>query len=103
MSYAYFGLWCLLSVIVIFTQLRWAWSNYPVTKGWFFARFGTAFLNGIVLGIWLFRKDYDGFQLVIAMLLCGLAIALLFTFIFRYNLQRVIPKRYPSQNGDVKR
>lgn len=103
MNYMLFSLWFLLGAMVIYSQLRWARGNYPATPKWFFIRFGSAFLNGAILGLWLFHKDYQDMQLAIAILLCGFAIGLLFTFVFRYNLQRVIPKQHLSVDEATQR
>jgi predicted permease len=91
-----FILWLLSIGVGIYVQLRYAWTNYPKSWKWLSLRFGSSFLNGAVLGILLFTQDYHGSQLAIAVLLCGLAFGILFTFGFRYNLQRVIPKQDTS-------
>ena len=87
------------SALILYVQLRWAWANYPESRKWLFLRFGSSFLGGAILGLFLFNWDYHGLRLVIAVLLSGLVFGILFTFGFRYNLQRVIPKRDTSDGN----
>ena len=98
MTLLLFVLWLATGGLTIYTQLRWAWANYPASRNWFILRFGSSFLCGAVLGVLLFRQDYHGLQLITAIGLSGLFCGTVFTFLFRYNLQRLIPKRDVSNS-----
>lgn len=85
--------WLLLGGLSILIQLRFAWANYPKGHSWLLLRFGSAFLCGAVLGILLFSDEYKGAQLIIAVLLTGVAFGILFAFVVLQNIKRLIPKR----------
>jgi hypothetical protein len=93
MTLPLFILWLVTGGIAVYTQLRWAWANYPASRNWFILRFGSSFLCGAMLGVFLFHQDYHGFHLMMAIMLSGLGGGILFTFGSRRDLQRVIPKR----------
>lgn len=93
-------LWLLSGGLFLYIQLRYAWANYPQSRKWLSLRFGSSFLNGISLGIFLFHREYDGSRLVMSVLLSGLGCAILLTFGFNYNIQNVIPKKDSSHNHD---
>ena len=90
----------ILSSLIIYVQLRWAWANYPKSSKWLLLRFGSSFLSGALLGLFLFYRDYHGIELLIAMLISGFVFGILFTYVFSYNLQHLIPKQNKSDDDN---
>lgn len=81
------------TVLIVYPQLQWAYANYPESRPWLFIRFGSAFLGGTIIGLLLFYREYYGVQLVIAVILCGLAFGVLFTVLSRGKLQELFSKQ----------
>jgi len=98
MTFSLFLLWLLSGGLFLYVQLRYAWANYPTSRKWLGFRFGSSFLNGILLGVILFYPEYEGIRLLVSILLSGIGCALLFTFGFNYNIQHVIPKEEPPRS-----
>ena len=81
------------SILMVFPQIQYARANYPRSRRWLLYRFGSSFLGGLLLGLLLFYWDYGGIQLLAWIMLPGLVSGIFLTFIFPYNMRRVIPKR----------
>ena len=96
-----FVLWLLSGGIAVYIPLKHAWMNYPESLGWLFARFGSAFINGAIWGIWLFRHEFYGIQLIAICFLNGIAIGILLTFISQARIRRLIPRREVPKEDSV--
>jgi len=81
------------TVLIVYPQLRWAYANYPESRLWLLIRFGSAFLGGAIIGAFLFYQGYHDSKLAIAVMLCGLAFGILFTFLSKGKLQELIAKQ----------
>ena len=92
--------WLISGGLIISIQLRYAWANYPDTTEWFLLRFGSSFISGILIGIVVFYRNFHGAWFVIPVLLSGFAFGIGYTFVFRHNLQNLIPKRDPSEKEE---
>ena len=92
--YLTLALGILLGGLGIYLEIRYAWANYPGTRGWRLLLFlvffgaGASFATVIVIGTSEVLMAKAVF--VTAM---GCAFGLLFTFAFPRNVQHVIPKR----------
>jgi len=86
-----FILWLISGGVGIYIQIRHAWANYPGSPTWFIARFGSTFLNGVLLGTLLFLRDIGGLRLVIVAILCGVVFGTLFTWLSPHKLKELIP------------
>ena len=86
----------ILGSLIAYVQLSWAWANYPKSSKWLFLRFGSSFLSGALLGLFLFYRDFYGIELVLAVLMTSFGSGIIFTYGFAYNMQHLIPKQNKS-------
>ena len=93
MTWFLFLFWVISIVVGTYMQIRFAQSNYPRTRKWLALRLSLTFAEGAILGLFLFHQDYKGITLTIAVVLSGMAISLLDTFLSPHGIQYVIPKR----------
>lgn len=84
---------CLVSFgIGSYVLIRYAKANYPNTGLWRLKLFGGGFASG-ALGAWAIFYNLPWNELLIAIVLQGLALALLTTYALPYNIQEWYPKR----------
>jgi hypothetical protein len=91
------GIWLVLlilsTIVSIYLQQTHVNRNYPSSWRWRSLVFGVYFATGAIGAMTFLAQEFDGFHLLIFVLMAGIALGLFFTFLFPLNMQNITPKR----------
>jgi hypothetical protein len=92
----------MLGVANTVVYVRYAQANYPKSRRWEYLLLGVPFLLGSTTGALAASKDFPSVFFVLFVPASGVAIALMYRFLFVHNMQYVIPKRATPHNSKGK-